>query len=218
MMAMRFRRAVGPLLMAAALASAGCRPTAATKPDGPSEPRAEETKEGRSMEPKINRQCDFSQVEETYTSYPCTPVLEAEDENVIRINAPEEVLFTVIDDGPLDERMANFIICGAMMMRGETLHELGIRDALDALLLVAVDVKTHRSYAGPIAQLGMPEPMPEDLKKDLSPMVGYLFGESFNPNLVRSFELPAVETDYDVHVVLGPFKSNVLRVRLRRKK
>jgi hypothetical protein len=63
----------------------------------------------------------------------------------------------------------------------------------------------------------MPEPMPEDLKKNQPPMLGYTFTESFNPNLVRSFELPAVETDYDVHVVLGPFKSNVLRVKLRRK-
>ncbi len=170
------------------------------------------------MEPKINHQCDFSQVDATYASYPCTPVLEAEDENVIRINAPEEVAFTVLDDGPLDERMANFIICGAMRMRAETLHEMGILDALDALLLVAVDVKTHKSYTGPIADLGLPEPLPEDLKTNSPPMIGYVFGESFSPNLVRSFELPAVETDYDVHVVLSPFKSNVLRVRLRRKK
>jgi len=170
------------------------------------------------VEPKINRQCDFSQAEEPFGPNPCTPELGREHENVIRINAPEEVLFTVVDDGPLDERMANFIVCGATMMRAETLHELGISDALGALMLVAVDAKTHKSYTGRIARLGTSIPMPDDLEKDLPPMVGYVFGESFNPNLVRSFELLAVETDYDVHVVLGPFKSNVLRVRLRRKK
>jgi hypothetical protein len=205
--------------MAAALASAGCRPTAATKPDGPSEPRAEETKEGRSMEATIDRQCDFSQAEERFGPNPCTPVLGREHENVIRINAPEEVLFTVVDDGPLDERMAYFIVCGALRMRAETLRELGIRGfAVDALMLVAVDARSHIGYTGQIARLGTRVPMPEKLKKNSPPMVGYVFGESFNPNLVRSFELPAVETDYDVHVVLGPFKSNVLRVRLRRKK
>jgi hypothetical protein len=217
MAAMRSIRAAGPLLMAAALASAGCRPTAATKPDGPAESLAKDAKERRTMEPKINRQCDFGQVEESDSDL-CTPVLEAEHENVIRINAPEEVLFTVVDDGTLDERMAYFVVCGAMMMRAETLHELGILFALDALLLVAVDARSHKSYTGRIARLGTRMPLPDKLKKNSPPMVGYLFGENFNTNLVRSFDLPAVETDYDVHVVLGPFKSNVLRVRLRRKK
>jgi len=204
--------------LVAALLTMGCCHTAEKSPDGAVSPRTKETKERRPVKSKINRRCDFSQVEETYTSYPCTPVLEAEDENVIRINAPEEVLFTVLDDRPLDERMAYFVVCGAMMMRAEILHELGILYVLDALVLVAFDVRSHQSYTGRIARLGMREPIPEDLKTNSPPMVGYLFGESFNTNLVRSFELPAVETDYDVHVVLGPFKSNVLRVRLRRKK
>jgi hypothetical protein len=104
-------------------------------------------------------------------------------------------------------------------MRAETLDEVGIRGfAVDALMLVAVDARSHVSYTGQIARLGTRVPMPDKLKKNSPPMIGYVFGESFNPNLVRSFKLPAVESDYDVHVVLGPFKSNVLRVRLRRKK
>jgi hypothetical protein len=151
-----------------ALAAMDCRPTVGTKPGGPAESLAKEAKERRAMEPKINRQCDFSRVEED-DAESCTPVLEAEHENVMRINAPEEVLFTVIDGGPLDERMAYFVVCGALMMRAETLHELGILNTLDALMLVAVDAKTHKSYTGPIAQLGMPEPMPEDLKTNSPP-------------------------------------------------
>lgn len=57
-------RVAGLLLMAAALGAADCRPTSATKPDGPSEPRANEMKGRRGVEPKINRQCDFSQAED----------------------------------------------------------------------------------------------------------------------------------------------------------
>ena len=170
------------------------------------------------MEPKINRQCDFSQVEATYAAYPCTPRFDPDEEDVIRINAPEEVTFTAVGDEPLKERTTHFVICGSMKMRAETLHKLVPQgDELDALMIVVVDPKSHKSYTGPIATLGTPDPMPDDLKKNQPPMLGYTFTESFNPNLVSSFELPAVETDYDVHVVLGPFKSNVLRVKLRRK-
>jgi hypothetical protein len=211
-------RLVALAFLIEALLAVGCHQSAEKSLDDAVVLRAKETKGTRSMEPKIDRQCDFSQVEKLFASYPCTPVLGREHENVIRINAPEEVLFTVVHDRPLDERMANFLVCGAMRMRAETLHELGIRDALDALMLVAVDTKSHKSYAGPVPQMGTSMPMPEALRTNSPPMLGYVFGESFNPNLVSSFELPAVETDYDVHVVLGPFKSNVLRVRLRRKK
>ena len=170
------------------------------------------------MEQKINRQCDFGQVDRVFATSPCTPVFAQDEEDVIRINAPEVVAFSATDVEPLDERHAKFIICGAMKMRAETLHKLGLLGSeLDALMLVAVDTQSHKSYTGPIGKLGTSEPMPDELKNNLPPMAGYTFTESFNPNLVRSFELPSVETDYDVHVVLGPFKSNVLRVKLRRK-
>jgi hypothetical protein len=175
-----------------------------------------DAKRNRTMEPKINRQCDFSQVEETFTTYPCTPVLGRDQENVIQINAPEEVAFIPHGERPLRED-THFIVCGAMQMRTETLGELGMHgNQLEALMLVAVDAKSNKTYSGSIGQLGTPEPMPESLKKP--PVPGYLIGESFNPNLVMSFDLPPVETDYFVHAVLGPFKSNVLKVRLRRAK
>lgn len=170
------------------------------------------------MEPAINRQCDFSQVERMFATYPCTPVFGKDEEDVIRINAPELVTFSTAGDDPLGEGAVHFVICGAMKMRAETLHKLGVSgQQLDALMLVAVDVQSRKSYTGPLPRLGMPEPMPEDLKKHQPPMLGYTFTESFNPNLAAAFELPAIETDYDVHVVLGPIKSNVLRVKLRRK-
>jgi hypothetical protein len=171
-----------------------------------------------SMEPKINRQCDFSQVERVYASYPCTPTFDRKEEDVIRINAPEEVTFVAEGDKPLNELTTRFVICGSMKMRAETLHKLGLRgNELDKLMIVAIDARSRKSYTGPIKKLGVRAPMPATLKADQSPMLGYTFTESFNPNLVRSFDLPPVETDYDVHVVLGPFKSNVLRVKLRQK-
>jgi hypothetical protein len=177
---------------------------------------ASERKKGRMTEPKIDRQCDFSQVERTFASYPCTPVLGPEHVNVIRINAPEEVTFVPHGDEPLGED-TRFVICGAIQMLTDTLDQLGIRgDTLDALMLVAVDARNNRTYTGAIARFGTREPMPDDLRKPRTP--GYLIGESFNPNLVLSFDLPPAETDYYVHAALGPFKSNVLKVRLRRRK
>jgi len=208
---------VGALLLvmfaATSLACAACRHRAQSANDNSAGGKAGDAKRNVPMEPKINRQCDFGQVEETFATYPCTPVLTREHENVIRINAPEEVIFTPHGDQPLGED-TRFIVCGAMQMRTETLGELGVHATeLDALMLVAVDARTNKTYTGPIGQLGTPEPMPEELKGPVIP--GYLIGESFNPNLVRSFDLPPVETDYYVHAVLGPFKSNVLKVRLK---
>lgn len=175
-----------------------------------------EAKRNGLMEPKIDRQCDFSKVERTLESYPCTPVLTREHEDVIWINAPEEVTFTPHGDEPLGED-TRFIICGAIQMRTETLADLGIHgNTMDVLMLVAVDAKTNRTYRGTIGHLGTRIPMPKELQKP--PVPGYLIGHSFNPNLVTSFDMPAVETDYYVHALLGPFKSNVLKVRLRRRK
>jgi hypothetical protein len=68
-----------------------------------------------------------------------------------------------------------------MRMRTETLARLGLHgNEVDAVMLVAVDAKSNKTYSGRI--------------------------------------LPPHETDYYVHAVLGPFKSNVLKVRLRRAK
>jgi hypothetical protein len=168
------------------------------------------------MEPSINRKCDFSQVEQTFAEYPCTPVLTREHEDVIRINAPEEVVFIPHGERALGED-TNFIVCATMRMRTETLAKLGLySNEVDSVMFVAVDAKSNKTYSGPIARLGTSIPMPEDLKTPMEP--GYVIGESFNPNLVTSFALPPVETDYYVHAVLGPFKSNVLLVRLRRAK
>lgn len=169
--------------------------------------------------PEIDRTCDFSIVDDAYATYPCTPVLGPEAEDVIWINAPEQVEFEVAKKGePLREGEAHFVICGSMSMRAESLRALHIRDELDELVIVAVDTKTHHSYTGHIPYLGTRIPMPEALRPRGPPVFSDVIDCPFSPNLVRSFNLPAVETDYDVHVVLGPVKSNVLRVRLRRKK
>ena len=168
------------------------------------------------MEPTINRKCDFSQVEETFAEYPCTPVLTREHEDVIRINAPEEVVFIPHGERALGED-TRFIVCATMRMRTETLAKLGMYgNEEDSVMFVAVDAKNSKTYSGPIAQFGTSIPMPEHLRRP--PVPGYVIGESFNPNLVTSFGLPPVETDYYVHAALGPIKSNVLLVRLRRAK
>ncbi len=168
------------------------------------------------MEPTINRKCDFSQVQKVLAESPCTPVLTDEHEDIIRINAPEEVVFVPRGERPLRED-TKFIVCATMRMRTETLAKLGLySDEVDSVIFVAVDARSNKTYSGPIARLGTSIPMPEDLKAPMEP--GYVIGESFSPNLVTSFALPPVETDYYVHAVLGPIKSNVLLVRLRRAK
>ena len=167
----------------------------------------------------INRQLDFSQVEDVFATYPCTPKLGPNEEDVIRINAPEEVLFTAEGDEPLKERTTHFVICGTLRMLGKSLLGMGIGGSpVDALTLVAVNARTGTLYSGPIvSHLETPIEMPEELRKGAPPASPSVINQTFNPNLVRSFELPAIEADYDVQVVLGSIKSNGLRVRLRRR-
>jgi hypothetical protein len=130
--------------------------------------RAADGKGKRDMEPKINRDCDFTQVERTFTAYPCTPVLGPEHENVIRINAPEEVTFVAHGDDPLGED-TRFVICGALQMRTDTLDQLGIHgDELDKIMLVAVDAKSNKTTAAR-SDTWAREPMPDDLKKPSPP-------------------------------------------------
>lgn len=72
----------------------------------------------------LNRQCDFSRVESSVATYPCTPVFAKVGEDVIRINASEVVGFSPTGEASRDERNTNVIVCGARRMRSETLHKL----------------------------------------------------------------------------------------------
>ena len=163
--------------------------------------------------------CDFDAIQPGSMSInPCTPEV-ADDFRGIQINAPAEVLF-----GPgTEERMfggfTKLIVAGFCQLEYPT---LGLRGRWnDAIVLVATDAATREVWSGRLARFGTRAP-PRDPLKD-SPVKpedysGAVMGTPFNPNIVNDLALPAREADYDVYATLGPYRSNVVHVKVRKKK
>lgn len=177
-------------------------------------------KRDNSLDAAINRNCDFSLVGGSNLGNPCSPPIGDNEVNVIRINAPEVVYYTSNDNKPLEGKSMSFNICGACSFFSETLRIK--RGFGDKILVVAVDTKTHKSYSGKIFYLetfAMPGKYETYHYKGV-PDTNITIGEWFNLDLAKDYfeKLPPIDADYYVHAVLGPYKSNVLKVSLRRKK
>ena len=92
-------------------------------------------------------------------------------------------------------------------------------DVIEAIVFVAVDARTHETYSGRMqAARGTPEekPGPEEFGLTDEDLKDRVYVRYFNPNLAEVLELPGAEGEYLVHATLGPYKSNVVRIRVRR--
>ncbi|GAB4229327.1 MAG: hypothetical protein OHK0028_03370 [Deltaproteobacteria bacterium] len=167
---------------------------------------------------KIPEECDFRKVRERYVPNDCSPEIADREFRGIVINAPKNV--TVGERGaPPWSASALFVpLCGTYV------HSLGVdiglrTDFAKSIVGVAVDAKTHRTFSGKIMvdeSSRRPDPSPE---KKLSPkeMEGRTIRGYFNANLGESLDLPDREAEYIVYATLGPYKSNVLRICVRKR-
>lgn len=164
--------------------------------------------------PTIDRKCDFSQVTHRFASNPCTPTIKRSEQFIgIFINVPEEISFTEGRGATLAESGAKLQLCGASRFKYD---ELGLHgDASDAILFVAVDAATHRTFSGKIPPLPNAIPFPRDPSQPPERHPGLVVGDSFNPDLAEILSLPATDAEYIVYATLGPHKSNVLRTRVK---
>ncbi len=167
----------------------------------------------------IDRHADFGAAVEGSLPNPCTPRLDAEG---IAINLPESVTLTG------DARDFRLLLCGAYSLPYD---HLGLRGEFrDQLLVAAIDGR-HQVFANryqPWADVSEtraeapPRPAgisvasydahgnPIGAPQLVSPTVG----GAFTTDLVPLLRLPAVAAEYLVYVVLGPVRSNVLRVKV----
>ncbi len=173
-----------------------------------------------SLDNELDRNCDFNLVEHKFMTNPCTPPIGEDEINVIRINAPEIVCF---DADPstieyLDERNLTFYLCGNCAFSAGIKTTLGIEDHFTyAMIYTASDINRSISYSGQFPIRGSRMQKPAELKSNVSLPSDLIIGERFNPNLAEVFQLPPVETEYFIHVSLGPYKSNILKVAVKQK-
>ena len=143
---------------------------------------------------------------------PCSP--EIEKGLGIAINAPFEVTFS--NEGTLDSKDCRFIVCGASRFVYNTLG-YGTNFA-DQITFVAVDQTSQVATSGMMEpNVPNPIPPPPDIPKSKTDHSKTTIGEVFRTNLADIMTLPAVETDYVVYAAFGPYRSNTLTVKVRKR-
>jgi hypothetical protein len=205
------------ILLGALLAlgvGAGCRSAAPAPPVA-----APASERSQPLKFKINREVTFERegmallLHNDRVDCPCSP--EIEEGLGIAINAPIEVTFST--EGKLDPKDCRFFICGASQFVYNTLG-YGANFA-DQVTFVAVDQTDQVARTG-VMEPNVPNPIspPDDLPKSTTDHSKTTIGEVFRANLADIMTLPAVETDYVVYAALGPYRSNTLTVKVRKRK
>ncbi len=162
----------------------------------------------------IDQPCDFAKLDTDLMSQnPCSPVIDDPDFLGIVINAAADVFY---DPGETVEGSLAFAdarICGTVAvdygfqgLRGEVTEEI---------LLVAVNAATQETWSGKMEPIANPEQRPENLGGDGGPTEGLIVESYFNPNLVETLDLPEKPAEYIIYAVLGEYKSNTVRIRLK---
>lgn len=154
----------------------------------------------------------FDEIFNTFESYSCSPEITSDDFRGILLNAPKVVQFGPDTKDPRFGGFARMYVCGVCRF---DLNYLGLGGTfVSAIRLFAVNAKTHQVYPGgiPMGIRPRPPPDPNDPAEDV------VIAEWFNPNLTRVMDIPEEEGDYLVYATLGEYKSNTVRIQLRRKR
>ncbi len=95
--------------------------------------------------------------------------------------------------------------------------EEGLGIAINAPF-VAVDQTSQVATSG-VMEPAVPNPIPPpaDMPKSTTDHSKTTIGEVFRTNLADIMNLPAVETDYVVYAAFGPYRSNTLTVKVRKR-
>lgn len=154
----------------------------------------------------------FDEIFNEFQKYPCTPDIDSDDFRGILLNAPKVVQFGPDTKDPRFGGFARMYVCGACQFDYDYLG-LGANFKA-AIQLFAVNEKTHQVYPGRM-QVGIKATPPRDPS---IPIQNQTIGEVFAPNLTRITAIPEEEGDYLVYATLGEYKSNTVRIQLRRKR
>ena len=162
----------------------------------------------------IDPDCSFEGAEfDLMERNSCSPVIDDVDFEGIVIHAPEEVLYEPGEPVEGSEAFADVRICGTCCV-DYAFGGLG-GDVIEEILLVAVDAATQETYSGKMEPIPNPEERPDDLGGGPVDTEGLLVETYFNPNLAEDLALPERPAEYIVYAVLGEYKSNTVRIRVK---
>lgn len=176
------------------------------------------TEESRVMI-KAQTPCQFDDIEPgSETRNACTPKVDFEFVG-IRIAAPEEVLFGPGTRDSIYGGFTRLIVAGVCELPYDT---LGLRDDWNrAIVLVAVDTEAKRVYSGRFGAESIFQPAEsldpqEEARLHRGMSKSMVVGRVFNSNIANDLHLPPEPAAYDVYATLGPYRSNVVHVRVKR--
>ena len=157
--------------------------------------------------------CNFDDLGNRLSSRPCSPRINDLVTTGLFINGPKEVFLSARPD-PETGAHADIPVYVTFS------HNLGTVIPLhdnfeDAIVFVAVNAATHKVYSGKYEPLGSPIP-PDHPNPNLSPeqmkertVRGYV-----NNNLAALVPLPPEPATWYVYVVIGPYHSNMLKIKV----
>jgi hypothetical protein len=146
---------------------------------------------------------------------PCTPRVSDEFRG-LALAAPSEVRFGPGTRDHLRGGFAPVIVAGVCCLEYQ---ELGLHGNWnEAIVFVATDVRSKQVYSGRMLPFGSPAVLGDTLPSGVThdDFAGAIITTCFNPNLARDIGLPEAEAEYDVYATLGPYRSNVVHVKVVR--
>lgn len=141
----------------------------------------------------------------------CSPAEPALPWHGLVMQAPTQVGYR--KGRPANGGFASIPICG--------FYRIGMEHLLDGrpLMLVAVNLKDHARYSGPMIdpEPGQIEPKPGARPLDPESVKGMSTGGYFNVNLTRYVALPEADAVYQVHAEYGGSVSNPVQIAVVRR-
>lgn len=141
-----------------------------------------------------------------FSTWDCTPPVER-DFRGLALRGPARVSFSAAGDRP------RLVVAGTFVIDHTLPAAVGQPE--QEIVLVAVDRTSPRVYS---STMGSDDPEPPEEGGRTPVSKGLVIQGYFNPELFELLELPGRAAVYDVHAALGPYRSNVLRVVVEKKK
>jgi hypothetical protein len=143
---------------------------------------------------------------------PCSPKEPDPSFRGILINAPKQVSFK---KGQRIGRLGAFAliqVCGYYHLNVPSPPKYD--NIIEAMTLVATNIKTQQRYVGPMMEPDTVAPPPSREPPSREEVANISVAGYFNPNLADYVNLPLEPGTYDIHVELDEMKSNVVRIEL----
>ncbi len=155
---------------------------------------------------KIPEKCNFDEIDQSYSSNSCSPIIIIPTFEGVLINAPKKISLSGNTKVPL---ACSF----AFSLR----RDMGVfEDIENAIVFTVVDKKNNIPYSGKVANMDHPEPPPDaprpPVKREDLP--DHILGGYVNLDVADVVKMPKKQGTYIVYATISNFKSNILEFEI----